>query len=254
MTVQGQDDVDGILSAGAIVAKVRDAMLAAVEPGMTTLELDQLGEALLERLGARSAPRQMYDFPGATCISVNEEAAHGIPGDRVIQAGDVVNIDVSAEFNGYYADTGATTVVPPTTEIKTRLCHATRLALKQAIAQARVGNRINRIGKAVQKAAKSHGFKTINNLAGHGVGRSLHEEPTDIVSYFDRKDSRVFKRGQVVAIEPFLSTKSTFVTEADDGWTLVGDANNLSAQFEHTVIITDAAPIIATLPRASAQI
>ncbi len=247
MTVESQDDIDGIMNAGRVVAHVRDAMLNAIEPGMTTAELDELGGELLDRFGAKSAPRVMYDFPGATCISINEEAAHGIPGARIIQAGDIVNVDVSAELDGYFADTGGTIVVPPVTSAKARLCHATQLALKHALAEARAGAPINRIGKAIQRTAKSHGFKVIKNLAGHGVGRSLHEEPGDIVSYHDRRDKRRLQLGQVIAIEPFLSTKSTYVTEAEDGWTLVGHPANLSAQYEHTLIVTKGAPIVATL-------
>lgn len=210
MTVESQQDIDGILNTGRVVAYVRDAMLNAVEPGMTTAELDKLGAELLDRFGAKSAPRVTYNFPGATCISINEEAAHGIPGPRVIQAGDIVNVDVSAELDGYFADTGGTIVVPPVATVKARLCHATQLALKNALAEARAGAPINRIGKAVQRTAKSHGFKVIKNLAGHGVGRSLHEEPEDIVGYFDRRDTRRLQLGQVLAIEPFLSTKSTY--------------------------------------------
>ncbi len=247
MTIENQSDVDGIMNAGRVVARVRDTMLSAVEPGMTTAELDELGGALLESLGARSAPRVTYNFPAATCISINEQAAHGIPGKRVVQAGDIVNIDVSAELDGYFADTGGTIVVPPVTKTKARLCHATQLALKHALAEARAGALINRIGKVIQRTAKSHGFRTIRNLAGHGTGRSLHEEPEGIVSYFDRRDTRRLQLGQVLAIEPFLSTKSQYVTEADDGWTLVGHPANLSAQYEHTIIVTKGAPIVATL-------
>lgn len=247
MTVENQHDVDGVLNAGRVVARVRDAMLDAIEPGMTTAELDKLGSALLDSFGARSAPKVTYNFPGATCISINEEAAHGIPGHRVIQAGDIVNVDVSAELDGYFADTGGTIVVPPVSSTKARLCHATRLALKHALAKARAGAPINRIGKAIQRTAKSHGFKVIKNLAGHGVGRSLHEEPEAIVSYFDPQDKRRLQPGQVIAIEPFLSTRSSHVTEAEDGWTLIGHPANLSAQYEHTVIVTKGAPIIATL-------
>jgi len=227
---------------------VCDVMLAAVEPGMTTAELDRLGADLLARLGARSAPRITYNFPGATCISINEEAAHGVPGQRVIQAGDVVNIDVSAELDGYFADTGATVVVPPVTRIKASLCQATQLALSHALHQARAGAAVNRIGKAIQRTAKAHGFRIIRNLAGHGIGRQLHEEPEGIVSYFDRRDTRRLELGQVIAIEPFLSTRSTQVSEADDGWTLVGHPLNLSAQYEHTIVVTRGKPIIATLP------
>lgn len=115
MTIENQNDMNGILKVGSVVAQVRDTMLAAIEPGMTTAELDAIGAQLLEQLGAQSAPRSVYQFPGATCISVNEEAAHGIPGARVIEAGDIVNVDVSAELHGYFADTGATIVVPPST-------------------------------------------------------------------------------------------------------------------------------------------
>lgn len=250
MTVENQKDIDGILNAGRIVARVRDAMLNAVEPGMTTAELDKTGSELLDRYGARSAPRVAYNFPGATCISINEEAAHGVPGKRVIRAGDIVNVDVSAELDGYFADTGGTVVVPPVSTVKARLCHATRLALKHALAEARAGSPINRIGHAIERTAQSHRFKVIRNLAGHGIGRRLHEAPEGIVSYYDRRDTRRLQLGQVIAIEPFLSTRSTEVREAGDGWTLVGHPGNLSAQYEHTIIVTKGAPIVATLSGA----
>ncbi len=246
MTIETEDDVVALKRIGRIVSWVLHEMLAAVEPGMTTRELDSLGEKLLDCHGARSAPRLTYDFPGSTCISINEEAAHGIPGDRVIQPGDVLNVDVSAELGGYFADTGGTKVVPPTNPQKTRLCHATRTALEQAMEQARAGQLINRIGAAIQRTAKAHGFKVIENLASHGVGRALHEAPEHIPGYFDPNDRRVLKDGMVITIEPFLSTKSRIVTEASDGWTLVGVRGNLSAQYEHTMIITRGEPIVVT--------
>lgn len=246
MTVQGQQDIDGILRTGAIIALVRDAMLASVEPGMTTAELDAIGARMLEERGARSAPRVVYDFPGATCISVNEEAAHGIPGARVIQAGDIVNVDVSAEFGGYFADTGGTTVVPPVSKRKARLCAAAQQALDAALLQARAGAAINSIGLAIETVARSHGLKVIKNLGGHGIGRTLHEEPDGIIGWHDPADLRRLELGQVVAIEPFLSTRNQYVMEAEDGWTLIAHPDNRSAQFEHTVIITRSDPIIAT--------
>ena len=246
MTIETERDIDGLKRVGRIVAVVLREMLASIEAGMTTAELDDVGKTLLDRHGAQSAPQLTYKFPGATCISVNEEAAHGIPGSRVIQPGDVVNVDVSAELDAYFADTGGTRVVPPSTPIKDRLCHATKLALQEAVAEARAGNRLNRIGKAVQRVAKAHRFKIIKNLAGHGVGRSLHEEPDSILGYFEPRDARELREGMVIAIEPFLSTKSTFVEEAGDGWTLVGAQGNLSAQDEHTLIVTRGEPIIVT--------
>lgn len=251
MTIENQNDLEGILAIGRIVAEIRDAMLASVEPGMTTAELDEIGGQMLLRLGATSAPMSCYDFPGFTCISVNEEAAHGVPGVRVIGAGDIVNVDVSAERDGYFADTGGTTVVAPVAEVNASLCGAAELALERALAEVRAGARINRIGKAVERVAKSHRLKVIENLAGHGLGRSLHEAPESIVGFYDHKDRRRLAYGQVIAVEPFLSTQSTFVSETDDGWTLVGDPDSRSAQFEHTVIVTDGAPIIATQRRAA---
>src|SRR5690606_19883758 len=221
-------------------------MLDSIEPGMTTAELDDIGSRLLDRHGARSAPRVTYNFPGATCISVNEEAAHGIPGQRVIQPGDVVNVDVSAELDGYFADTGGTPVVPPSTPAKDLPCRATRRALREAIGEITAGNKLNRIGKAIERVAKTHRLKVIKNLAGHGVGRSLHEDPESILGYFEPRDSRVLHEGMVIAVEPFLSTKSTRVTEAADGWTLVGANGNLSAQYEHTLIVTRSEPIVVT--------
>lgn len=247
MTIQNQSDIVALQHIGRIVSLVLHRMLDSVEPGMTTRELDDIGERLLSEHGARSAPRLAYDFPGSTCISVNEEAAHGVPGDRIIRPGDMVNVDVSAELGGYFADTGGTMVVPPGSPIKTRLCHATRLALAEAIKVARAGQPINRIGRAIEHVANTHRLRIIENLGGHGVGRAIHEEPEHIAGYYDAGDQRILKEGMVIAIEPFLSTKSRMVAEADDGWTLVGKPGNLSAQYEHTLIVTRSEPIILTV-------
>lgn len=246
MTIETQDDVVALKRIGRIVSMVLRQMLDAAEPGMTTRELDRLGEQLLDDHGARSAPKLTYGFPGFTCISINEEAAHGIPGDRVIQAGDVLNVDVSAELGGYFADTGGTVVVPPTTAQKTRLCHATRTALTEAMKSARAGQPIRGIGAAIERTAKAYGLRVIENLGSHGVGRALHEAPEHIAGYFDPSDQRLLHEGMVITIEPFLSTRSRIVTEAADGWTLVGTSGNLSAQYEHTMIITKGAPIVVT--------
>lgn len=246
MTIETEDDVAALKRIGRIVAYVLERMLDAAEPGMTTRELDLLGGRMLEEHGARSAPALTYGFPGSTCISINEEAAHGIPGDRVIRPGDVLNVDVSAELGGYFADTGGTRVVPPTDPQKARLCHATRTALEQAMKQARAGRPINGIGAAIQRTARTHGFRIIENLGSHGVGRALHEAPENIPGYFDPRDRRVLMDGMVITIEPFLSTRSRAVTESADGWTLVAEPGNLSAQYEHTMIITRGEPIVVT--------
>ena len=246
MTVESEADVEALRRIGRIVAEVLEKMLDALEPGMTTAELDEYGERLLTEQGARSAPRLCYDFPGATCISINEEAAHGIPGARAITAGDVVNVDVSAELDGYFADTGGTRVVPPVEPRVQRLCHATRLALDTAIRQVQAGAPINAIGAAIERVATRHRFRIIRNLASHGVGRDLHEPPEAIAGYYDRRDRRRLAEGMVITIEPFLSTRTTIVQEAGDGWTLIGEPGNRSAQYEHTMIVTRGAPIVVT--------
>ena len=251
MTVEHPHDEAGLRAVGRVVADVLARMLDAVEPGMTTAELDALGERWLAEHGARSAPRLSYDFPGATCISINEEAAHGIPGSRRITAGDVVNVDVSAELDGYFADTGGTTVAPPAGAVERRLCQATREALTAALGRVRAGQPINGLGRAVEQVARRHRFQVIRNLGGHGVGRSLHEEPDGILSWWDPRDRRVLREGMVIAVEPFLSTRSTSVREAADGWTLLAERGNRSAQFEHTLIVTRGAPIVLTLPPAA---
>ena len=247
MTIETQQDIDGLHRVGRIVSLVLHEMLARAKPGRSTRELDATGERLLAQHGARSAPRLAYAFPGATCISVNEEAAHGVPGDRVLKPGDVVNVDVSAELDGYFADTGGTTVLPPGSAQKTRLCHATREALANAMKAARAGRPIRDIGAAIEKTAGRYGFRVIENLGSHGVGRALHEAPEHIPGYFDPTDTRLLHEGMVITIEPFLSTKSRIVSEADDGWTLAGARGNLSAQFEHTMIITHGEPIVVTV-------
>lgn len=247
MTVETEQDLAALREIGRIVAGTLKHMLARVEPGMTTLELDHIGRDLLEREGARSAPKVTYDFPGYTCISVNEEAAHGIPGARVIQPGDVVNIDVSAEKSGYFADTGGTCVVPPGNPVKEKLLRATQQALQAAVGASRADRPINGIGRAIQKVARRTGFKTIKNLAGHGVGRGLHEAPREIHNYYEPRDRRILREGMVLAIEPFLSTRARWVEELEDGWTLAAAPGNYSAQFEHSLVVTRGRPILLTV-------
>ena len=248
MTVDTEEDLQGLRAVGEVVATVLRRMLDAIQPGMTTRELDEMGARWLDEFGAKSAPRVMYDFPGTTCISINEQAAHGIPGDRVIKKGDIVNVDVSAEMNGYFGDTGGTRIVPPTTPTKTQLVFAAQYALEQAMKEVKTGARLNRIGHAIERVAKAHKFKIIENLCSHGVGRSLHEEPKSIPGYYDPSDTRILTEGMVITIEPFLSTKSSWVDEEADGWTLSGVKGNLSAQFEHTMVVTRNGPIILTNP------
>lgn len=256
MIVTSDSQLQGLRRIGQVVARVLAAMRANAHPGMSTLALDELGGRLLQEAGAESAPRLCYDFPGHTCISINEEAAHGIPGERVMRAGDLVNIDVSAMLDGYFADTGGSFVLSPaatsptrsdTLVLKERLCVAALRARDVGVAAARAGERLNRIGKRIEQSINGSGFRNVRNLCGHGVGAALHEEPT-MRNYFDERDTETLQPGQVITIEPFLSTNVSRVRELDDGWTLAGRPSSLFAQFEHTLVVTRDQPIIVTLP------
>ncbi len=246
MTVNSEEDLVKLKRIGRIVALALQEMSQHLAPGVTTRELDDIGRAFLEQNGARSAPELAYHFPGATCISVNEEAAHGIPGERIIQAGDLVNLDVSAELDGYFADTGASFGVPPVSPERQRLCECTRAALRTAINAARAGRPLNVIGQAVESQAQRHGLRVIGALGGHGVGRHLHEEPRSVPNYFDPRDPRRLKEGMVIAIEPFLTTGNGLILESRDGWTLRTADGRPLAQYEHTIVVTRDRPIVLT--------
>lgn len=246
MTIETKEDIAKLKVIGKIVADTLKLMMNEAKVGMTTKELDNIGKEYLEKHNAHSAPLITYNFPGATCISVNEEIAHGIPSDRILSDGDLINIDVSAELEGYFADTGGSFVLGNSSIDQKRVMKATREALNAAMEVARAGTPLNQIGKAVEKVARKHGLKVIENLGSHGVGRALHEEPGFIANYYDPEDKRILKEGQVITIEPFLSTKTSWVKEASDGWTLLCDEGNLAAQYEHTMVITKNRPIIIT--------
>lgn len=248
MTITHEDELDGLKAIGRIVANTLRGMAAALEPGMTTAELDAIGADLLARAGAVSAPQSVYDFPGATCISVNEEIAHGIPGPRAIRPGDLVNIDVSASKNGFFADTGASYRVPPSHPLIDRLCRDGKRAMRIGVAQVGSDRPLAGIGKAIGRFAEARGYTLIRNLASHGVGRALHEEPTEIATWPVRGERRRIARGQVLTVEPFLSTGGLWANEGDDGWTLYSDPSAPVVQFEHTVVATDRGAVVLTLP------
>lgn len=245
MTIQNEQELMGLMKIGRIVGLTLRHMIEHARVGMTTAELDAIGAAFLEKHGARSAPILAYKFPGHTCISINDEAAHGIPGERVIQPGDLVNIDVSAELDGYWADSGYSVPMPPVRPEVQRLCDAAQTALQLSIDNARAGKPINIVGKAVQDFAHKQGYKIIRELGGHGIGRHLHEKPS-VPHYFNRQATQKFTEGMVVTLEPFLTTGAIHVKTEADGWTLRTSDGSLSAQYEHTIVITKDRPILVT--------
>ena len=247
MTIETEEQLERLRLVGRVVAAVCRLMGSRLEPGMTTRALDDIGGAMLEREGCRPAPSLVYQFPGATCISVNHAIAHGVPDETTIAAGDMVNIDVSAERDGVFADTGASFVVPPARPAQERLCRTTRKALNRAIQTVRPGKRLNIIGQTIERTAREDGYTVIRNLGSHGVGHSLHEAPGFIPSYYDRADRRVMTEGMVFTIEPFISTGAELAEEQADGWTLSTAPGILTAQYEHTLVVGRRGAIVVTL-------
>ena len=248
MTITSDADLEKLKAIGRICAVARDAMAAALRPGITTLELDDIGRRILDQHGARSAPEITYDFPGATCISVNEEIAHGIPGARVIRAGDLVNIDVSAELDGVFADTGASFVVPEADTRLVALCRDGKRAMWEGIRAVRSGAPLGDIGNAIGRFAKKNRYTLIENLASHGVGDSLHDEPGEIPTWPDRSERRLIADGLVFTVEPFLSLGGQLAEQKsrDDDWTLVSNPPAPCVQYEHTVVATRRGAIVVT--------
>lgn len=247
MIVKTDEELQALKEIGAICAKVRDTMVKATVPGITTKELDHIAKEMFEAEGAISAPIHDENFPGQTCISVNEEVAHGIPGKRVIKEGDLVNIDVSALKNGYYADTGISFVVGETDEpMKQKVCDAAQEAFDAAMTKIKPGAKLSQIGKAVHATARKNDLKVIKNLTGHGVGQSLHEAPAHIMNYFEPQDKILLKEGMVLAVEPFISSNASFVTEGKNEWAFETKDKSYVAQIEHTVIVTKDGPLLTT--------
>jgi methionyl aminopeptidase len=247
MSITSQADLVGLQLISEAVGTTLKQMRAYAQPGMTTKELDEYGGGILAALGAKSAPRLTYGFPGWTCISVNNEVAHGIPSQRkVLQEGDLVNIDVSAELGGYWADNGGSFVLGTDIHQHQPLVDASRQILRTALSRIRGGVRIADIGGLIENEARKAGFRVIKNLVGHGIGRSLHEEPSEIPCYYDRHNLKRFKKNSVVAVETFISTRASLAHQLGDGWTLATKDGSFVAQHEHTIVITDGQPIILT--------
>lgn len=247
MSITKEAELVGMKKASEAVALTLKEMRKFAQPGMTTKELDDYGGQLLNAMGAKSAPYLTYGFPGWTCVSVNNEFCHGIPSKkRVLKEGDLINIDVSAELNGFWADNGGSFVLGKDTNRHQKLVEASKQILHKAIFRIKSGVLISDIGFLIETEAKQRGYKVIKNLTGHGVGRSLHEAPSEIPNYRDRLNFKRFKKNSVIAVETFISTTSSYAETLRDGWTMVGDKGGFMAQHEHTIVVTDDKPLILT--------
>jgi methionyl aminopeptidase len=245
MSITSEHELEGMQRAGAVVAEALAAMKAAVEPGVTPRELDRLCGEVLALHGAVSAPRLFYGAPVNAFVSVNADIVHGLPNDRQLEAGDVVKLDVTPILDGFVADAAVTVVVPPASRLAEELVACAEAAFWRAMREARAGRPVNVIGGAVEREASRRGFRVIRELAGHGVGGTIHEAP-EVLNFYQPGDRSVLGDGLVLAVEPMVATGSGRVETREDGWTIGTRDGGLAAHFEHTVVITSGNPMVLT--------
>ncbi len=247
MSITKDSELLGMKQISEVVGETLRLMREFARPGMSAQELDDYGGQILNGYGAKSAPKLTYGFPGWTCISINNEIAHGIPSaGKILREGDLVNIDVSAEMNGFWSDNGGSFVLGRDLNKHQHLVDTSKRILQKALNNIKGGVRIAEIGRLIETEAKRSGYRVIKNLTGHGIGRSLHEEPHDIANYYDRFNYTRFKKNSVVAVETFISTRTRYAHTMPDGWTLASRDGSFVAQHEHTIVVTDGKPIVLT--------
>jgi len=245
MSIKSPQELAGMLAAGAVVRHMLEAMKQAVISGVTTADLDALGARVMREHGARSAPPLVYKFPGVSCISVNDEAVHGIPGRRKLQEGDLVKLDVTIEKNGFMADAAVTVSVGVVSEQKQHLMSCVQRAFELALLVARAGNRVSEIGGVIEHEVRRWGFSVIRELGGHGIGRTIHEQPS-VPNYPDPTAHGLLTEGLVITVEPIIAARAGRVFLASDGWTMRTADRSASAHYEHTLMITNEEPVLLT--------
>ena len=245
MSIRSHQELHKLRAIGRIVRLVLERTRAAVRPGVTTRELDEIGARVLAEHGAESAPPKVYGFPGQLCISVNDEALHGIPGDRVIGEGDLVKLDLVAEKDGFFADAAVTVMVGAVSVAAASLARCAEAAFHRAAKAARAGNRVSDIGRAVEQETHRCGFHVMRQWCGHGVGRTIHEEPS-VPNYHDPRMRARMTEGLVITIEPILAAGDGRGELQQDQWTIRTADRSLSAHYEHTIVVTRGMPILVT--------
>ena len=245
--LKNERDLERMRAAGAVASTVLQETCAQVTPGITTKEVEMFAASRIKSLGAKSAFLGYRKYPCHVCISVNEQVVHGLAGPRKLLFGDIVSIDVGVLYQGYIGDTARTVAVGGCDLAAQKLLDVTELALEEGIAQAVPGNQVVDISRAVQECVERHGFSVVREFVGHGVGRSMHEEP-QVPNYVDGKSSPNLRPGMTLAIEPMVNAGGPEVVVLRDGWTAVARDGLPSAHFEHTVHITEGEPEILTLP------
>jgi methionyl aminopeptidase len=245
MSITRPEQLEKLRACGRIVAKALQAMAEQVRPSVTTGELAAIGSKVLAEHGARSSPPLVYAFPGDVCISVNDEVVHGIPGGRMLQPGDLVKLDLTAEKDGYHTDSALTVQVTPSTATASDLARCAERAFRQALSAARPGNGVREIGRAVEKEVRRRGFHVIRELGGHGIGHTIHEDPS-VPNYPDPLNRAQLTEGLVLTIEPIIAAGTSRIVLDADKWTVRTADGSLAAHYEHTLVITRGEPILLT--------
>lgn len=245
MSINRPEELAALRAAGILVRQILEAMQQAVRPGISTIEVDEIGADTMRRNGGRSAPALVYGFPGANCISVNEEAVHGIPGDRKLEEGDLVKLDVTVEKDGFMADAAVTVPVGEVSEEKHRLIGCAERAFQKALLVARAGFRVSEIGYVIEREVRRSGFSVIRELGGHGIGRTIHEPPR-VPNFADPEARGILTEGLVITVEPIIAAGSGRAVAEKDGWTVRTADRSPSAHYEHTLVITNGRPLLLT--------
>ena len=258
VVLRSRAEIETIRRACRIVAQVLERLRALVEPGVTTGELDRRAEEWARSMGAEPAFKGYAVggrvYPASLCVSINEEVVHGMPSaDRMLREGDIVGLDFGVVYEGYYGDGAVTVPVGGVRPDAERLMRVTREALEKGIERMEVGKRIRDVSAAIQEHAESHGYSVVREFVGHGVGRSMHEEP-QVPNYVDPKCNQRLRPGMTLAIEPMVNAGGPDTRVLDDGWTVVTADGQWSAHFEHTVLVTEGEPEILTCPEKTLSI
>lgn len=244
--IKSLDEIEKVRKACKIVAKTLATAGKKIKAGISTSDLDKIAEELIRKEGAEPVFIGYRGYRHATCISVNEEIVHGIPGEKVLQEGDIVSLDVGAKIDGYCGDSAATFPVGRISRTSAKLMRSCKTALKAAIKQARAGNHLGDISAAVESVANKTGYSVVRDLYGHGIGKDLHEEPL-IPNYGNPGEGPKLKPGMILAIEPMFNIGTWRIKTLDDGWTVITADRSRSCHFEHTVLITEGEPEVLTL-------
>jgi methionyl aminopeptidase len=245
--LKSERDLEAMRPACAVASTVLNEVAAFIQPGVTTRQVDEFAALRMKHYGAKSAFLGYRKYPCYTCISVNDEVVHGLANQRQLRFGDIVSVDVGVFYNGYVGDNARTVAVGGCGVTAQRLMDITEKALYEGIAQATPGNRVTDVSHAIQTYVESNGYSVVREFVGHGVGRSVHEDP-QVPNYVDSKCNQKLRPGMTIAIEPMVNAGQPGVKVLNDGWTVVTQDGSLSAHFEHTVLVTEDEPEILTWP------